>query len=272
MHIQTTAHDDNIWSVVWSPGGEGDALNRIVSGGLDDTVKAWIWNENHPEEAKENLPKEGGDVPSPLELKYIFEGHSLGVVSVDISHDGRNAVSSSTDCNIRFWDLEAGSPVEATETSASNIDAGPIGSWTTVYSPDGKFIATGDAHGKINLYSTETAKLVTTLNTTGKFAYTVAFSPNGQYVASGSLDDGLIKVFDIETQKVVLSTEQQGHAMTVRCLAFNNDSTQIISGSDDKLIKIFDIATGDVISSLSGHGSWVLSVSVSPDDKHIASR
>lgn len=270
MHVQTAAHDDSIWSIAWSRGGQGEALNRIVSGGLDDTVKTWLWNENKGEETKENISKEVGHVAAPLELRYIFEGHSLGVVSVDVSHDGTTAVSSSTDCNIRFWDLESGSAVEATEHSASNIDAGPISSWTTVYSPDDTMIATGDANGKINLYSTQTGKLLTTLNTTGKFAYSVAISPDGRLVASGSLDDGMIKVFDIESEKVVQTLE--GHAMTVRCLTFTDDSSSIVSGSDDKLIKIFDIKSGDVVTSLSGHGSWVLSIDMSPDGKHFASR
>ena len=107
-----------------------------------------------------------------LELRYIFEGHSLGVVSVDISSDGRYAVSSSLDCHIRFWDLESGSPAQ---DMAANIDAGPTDSWTVSFSPDASLLATGCQGGKINLFSTETGKLMNKLDTTAKFALSVAF-------------------------------------------------------------------------------------------------
>ena len=239
-----------------------------MSGSLDDTVKAWVWNE-HLEDMKENINADAKDI-SPLELRYIFEGHSLGVVSVDISHDGSNSVTSSLDCNIRFWDLEAGSPVEQTETSASNIDAGPIDSWTVAYSPDSKMIATGNASGKINLYSTETGKLLSKLDTAGKFTLSVCFSPDGTKVASGAAD-GMIKIFDIEKEKLTQTLE--GHALPVRCLSFTPNSDQLISGCDDQQMKIFDLETADSkVASLSGHGSWVLSVDASPDERYFASR
>lgn len=43
LHQQTAAHEDAIWSVAWSRGGDEESRSRIVSGSLDDTVKAWLW-------------------------------------------------------------------------------------------------------------------------------------------------------------------------------------------------------------------------------------
>lgn len=53
-----------------------------------------------------------------LDLKWTLEGHQLGVVSVDISHHGTIAASSSLDAHIRIWDLETGKQIRS-------IDAGP---------------------------------------------------------------------------------------------------------------------------------------------------
>jgi len=53
-----------------------------------------------------------------LELQWNLEGHQLGVVSVDISHDGAIAASSSLDAHIRLWDLESGKQIKS-------MDAGP---------------------------------------------------------------------------------------------------------------------------------------------------
>lgn len=53
-----------------------------------------------------------------LELQWTLEGHQLGVVSVDISHNGAIAASSSLDAHIRLWDLESGKQIKS-------VDAGP---------------------------------------------------------------------------------------------------------------------------------------------------
>lgn len=53
-----------------------------------------------------------------LDLQWTLEGHQLGVVSVDISHTGAIAASSSLDAHIRLWDLDTGKQIKS-------IDAGP---------------------------------------------------------------------------------------------------------------------------------------------------
>lgn len=58
-----------------------------------------------------------------LELQWTLEGHQLGVVSVDISHNGAIAASSSLDAHIRLWDLESGKQIKS-------MDAGPGASGT----------------------------------------------------------------------------------------------------------------------------------------------
>ena len=185
-------------------------------------------------------------------------------MSVDISQDGRTAATSSLDCHIRFWDLESGSAA----AGVSNIDAGPIDSWTIAYSPDSTLIATGNHAGKINLFNTQTGKSHERLETMGKFAMSVAFSPDGKLIACGVVD-GMIKVFDVETGKMVHALE--GHAMPVRSLTFSPDSLNLITGSDDSHIKMYDMRNVDQIATLSGHGSWILSVDASPNGTELAS-
>ena len=239
-----------------------------MSGSLDDTVKAWLWSvaplmpHAFPDDLRLRVPRNEDE---GLELRYIFEGHSLGVVSVDISCDGRTAATSSLDCHIRFWDLESGSAAPG----VSNIDAGPIDSWTIAFSPDSSLIATGNHAGKINLFSTETGKSHERLETMGKFAMSVAFSPDGKWIACGVVD-GMIKVFDVESGKMVHALE--GHAMPVRTLAFSPDSGNLMTGSDDSHIKIYDMRNAEPIATLSGHGSWVLCVDASPTSTQLASR
>jgi WD repeat-containing protein 61 len=59
--------------------------------------------------------------------------------------------------------------------------------------------------------------------------------------------------------------------MTVRTLAFTQDSSQLITGSDDKHIHIYDVKSGSLTQVLSGHDSFVFSVKTSPNRQHFAS-
>jgi len=153
---------------------------------------------------------------------------------------------------------------------ACSIDAGPVDSWTICYSPDSKVIATGNSSGKINIFSTETGKLLHGLDTAGKATLSVAFSPDGTKVASGAVD-GIVKIFDTKTLKPVNTLE--GHALPVRSLSFTPDSLSLITGSDDNHIKVYDARSGeDAVATISGHASWILSVDASPDERYFASR
>ena len=103
-----------------------------------------------------------------LDLEYIFEGHSLGVVSVDVNQAGTIAASNSLDSHIRLWNLESGEQVQA-------IDAGPVNAWTVAFSPDSDFIATCTQSGKIILYSVKTGeKQGKELDSNGKFTMCLA--------------------------------------------------------------------------------------------------
>ncbi|XP_074614053.1 superkiller complex protein 8-like isoform X4 [Acropora palmata] len=240
---QDQAHEDSIWTVAWGT-SDKDGTENIVTGAVDDMVKCWRWTEDK------------------LHLRFNFEGHQLGVVSVDVNLTGTLAASSSLDSHIRIWDLESGKQLKA-------IDCGPVDTWTVAFSPDSRFIATGSHAGKINLIGVESGKKESALDTRGKFTMSIAYSPDGHYIACGAID-GIINIFDLTTGKLLHTLE--GHAMPIRSLTFSPDSQLLITASDDNHIKIYDVQHANLAGTLSGHGSWVLGVSFCPDNTHFVSR
>ncbi|KAK8383240.1 hypothetical protein O3P69_011624 [Scylla paramamosain] len=138
----------------------------VVTGGLDDLVRVWQW---------------GGEGDDELALLHTLEGHSLGVISVDVNPSGTIAASSSLDSTIRLWNLHTGEQLQS-------IDCGPVEAWSVGFSPEGNHIASGNYAGKINIYATEGGHHVTTLDTRGRFTYSIAYSRDGKYVASGAID------------------------------------------------------------------------------------
>lgn len=72
-----------------------------MTGGLDDIVRVWQWGAQG----------ESGEEEQVLALMHTLEGHSLGVISVDVNPAGTTAASSSLDSTIRLWNLHTGEQV-----------------------------------------------------------------------------------------------------------------------------------------------------------------
>jgi WD40 repeat protein len=96
----------------------------------------------------------------------------------------------------------------------------------------------------------------------------LAFSPQGNILASGG-DDKIIKLWDLNTQKVLASLS--GHAQAVKSLACSPDGQILATASDDHTIKLWNLNTYQEIFNLCGHSHAVKSVAFSPDGQTLAS-
>src|SRR5262249_61153223 len=77
----------------------------------------------------------------------------------------------------------------------------------------------------------------------------VAFSPDAKLVAAGGLNDGSVRVWDMQTGK--LKHLLNGHE--IQSLAFSPDSNTLASaGRDDKII-LWDVAKEKARVTLQGH-------------------
>lgn len=151
------AHEDAIWSVCWA------APDKLLTGSLDNTAKFWNFSVQENE-------------PTKLEELFVIDGHALGVVSVDVSPVGSIVATSAMDCKIRMFDHSK----DADEIEYKTISAGNLEAWTIRFSPDGKFIATGNIAGKIKLFSTELGDETepSIVFDAGKFVYSFDFVSN----------------------------------------------------------------------------------------------
>jgi len=236
-------HNDSVFCVSWTN-------DKIITGSVNSEVKVWSVQPTN---------KSSSDA---IQLTHTLNGHRLGVNSVDAHNN--IAVSSSMDSCIRVWDVEKG-------VLLSMIEAPPVEAWTVCLSPDGRHVATGSQTGNVNIYSVENGvgqKEMSLDPQKKSFCMAVAYSPNGRFVACG-LQDGSATIFDVSTGSVAHHLD--AHSLTVRSLAFTNDSSQLISASDDKSIHVYDVKSGSLTQTLSGHDSSVFCVRVSPNGKHFAS-
>ena len=109
------------------------------------------------------------------------------------------------------------------------------------FSPDGRWLASGDDDKNIRIWDVSTGQEIAGSAVTRSPIYAVAFSPNGRWLASASADK-TIKLWDVATGREIHTLT--GHGSIVTSLAFSPDGRWLASGSWDKTIKIWDVRDG----------------------------
>lgn len=109
---------------------------------------------------------------------------------------------------------------------------------SVAFSPDGRFLASGDWDGIVNLWDPASGDLVRTLEK----AYghrALAFSPDSRMLASAVQD--AVKLYDVDTGEVIrtLAAENQ----SVDSLAFSPDGALLLGSGQEVLL--WDVETGE---------------------------
>lgn len=290
-HIHTlTRHTGNVDRLAFSADGK-----TLISGSSDGTIQLWnaqTWqhrktfnpgykhlsfalspNDDTLANAYENGTIQFYDVKTGHH-KATITGYMPGKISTafypqnsfTFSPDDKKLLTSSG----HLWDVETGQQHVLTEGLKNH---NPI-----VFSPDGKFIASGNKAGGIFIWYANSGVPRTILAGHSDEIACLVFSPNGKYLASGCADysehtnksnDTSIRLWNVQTgrQKTILT----GHTGGVACIAFSPDGQMIASGSEDNTIRLWDTNTGQHIKTLEGHTGGVACVVFSPDGKMLAS-
>lgn len=136
------------------------------------------------------------------------------------------------------------------------------------FSPDGQFLATGNANCEIHLWRVSDRQRLLTLQGHRGWVRKIAFSPDSQTLASSS-EDGTIKLWNLpsgEYQSTLCKSTDSVYGVT-----FSPDGLLLANGGNDCTIRIWDAVNGDCLQVLQGHTSGILSVDFSPDGKRLAS-
>jgi len=235
MHLDLRTlhgHSGGVRSVAFSPDGQ-----RIVTGSLDGTAKAW-------------------DAASGKEL-VTFKGHRGGINSVAIAPDGQRIATGSKDTTVKVWNSTSGKELLTLKGHHAMVNS-------VVFAPDGQRIATASLDGTAKVWDAASGNELLTLKGHTDEVMSVAFSPDGRRIATGS-EDHTARVWEADSGAQLLVFT--GHVLGVCCVAFSSDSQRIVTG--ERWVKVWEAASGKELRTVQGRNvSW--SAAFSPDGRRIA--
>lgn len=139
-----------------------------------------------------------------------------------------------------------------------------------VFSPDGKWIATGGQYTYPQVWNLESPTVPPKMS--DKVARSLAFSTDRNTLAMVGTDGMYLWNYKADFEEMRTITLEQFSSFDPT-IAFSPDGTKLIESamSFDYSIRIWDIETGKVLDVLSGHTESVTTLAFSPDTKLLAS-
>ena len=262
------------------------------------------------------LPTEAAVLPAPATIPVLdviavdavgqidhlltLSGHRDKVYTLDFSADGAYLASSSSDREIRLWDVMNGQLVHTFNTSVAvynNIAFSPNGSllacadtiwdvqsrqvvqrpeWgggAVAFSADGSLLAIAPEGQPIVLWDVASGQLVRTFDDPAEnIARSLAFSPDSTLLAAGG-NNNIVRLWDVASGRIAHTIQHntEGQILDhILDLAFSPDGRVFVSGGTDDMARLWDVGSWQVIHELSV-GSAPTGLAISPDGAILAS-
>jgi WD40 repeat protein len=254
---------------------------RVLTGGWAGDIAVW---DAH-----------GGNRLSTL------TGHTARVQALELSADGRTAISVSADHTVRVWDLAGQRCRGVFDVAPPDVDDyldypvcltpdGGVGLWAgsgslvhvvdlvggqrrrTLDDGPGRAVAIAvSADGRLALTSSGRVWELATGRCqrrliglgVGTGSSTLCVSADGRFGLTAGFDTSMIQLWNLDTGECVWNLP--GHTDVVRALTLSPDARFALSGSSDGTVRFWDLRAGRCLHTFRGHTGEVNAVLLDPD-------
>ena len=204
------------------------------------------------------------------DLKAAWEGHIDGAHSVTFSPDGKLLASGGCDQDgtIRVWDVATKAELHKWVTDSTI--RGYIKS--VAFSPDGRSVAAASEQGNnpaadtVRLWELKEGKEIWQTKGPGQVC-SLQFTGDGKALYAGGYK-GAVWVFDAGDGKRKDSPKLLGREIVL----VDGGKTLIASSPDEGMtnVRVCDSKTGELVRKLVGHGSSIVSLAITRDERTLA--
>jgi len=150
-------------------------------------------------------------------------------------------------------------------TNSNSIQAGVRAS---IFSPNGKYIASGDINGSVKVWNSNNGKLIANFSGHTKEISDILFSSDSNYMFSSSYDK-TIRIWSIIEKKLLHTL--RGHTEGISSIDISDNGNFLVSGSRDESIKVWNINNYKLLRTINVHSMRINSVDIAPDGERIIS-
>ncbi len=191
------------------------------------------------------------------ELIKTLDKQDGNIWTADVTSDGSLLVTAADESAVTLWDLtNFKKSFPLSESPATKV---------AVFSPNGKYIVTGNRSGIVRVWDWEAGVPHAHLSGHKGTIHALAYSADGTRLASAG-SQGIVKVWDLRgndwevTGGPPPSLELTLHVGAVYAVAFSPDGSKIASAGWDGSVRIWDAVKGTQIHRIAAHEGDVWSL------------
>ncbi len=221
-------------------------------------------------EEQQKLAEEQRKIAEEQAGKYRNLSYIHGIALADVKYREGNLRSTrqllkSCPEDLRNWEWHRLNYILDEAVITPHPDE-PSGVLAVAFRPDGKWVASGGASGKITMWDAESGSEMATFKGHDGPVSSVAYSTDGERIVSGG-SDKFVKVWNVSSGGELMRLE--GHETRIAAIDLSPDGKLIVSGDYRGTVKVWDSGTGAQLLTIRGDGKCARSVAFSPDSKRI---